>query len=175
MWLSGSLSNHKICHWFRRIFQSCFKILSLIQTPKPNPEEGSNLYFVPFLIIAGHSSVMSVLNPLTKQSPHRPTTHPPCLLILKISYGPAACSFTYIEINFTDIHTLPLVCHLVVQGTHIEPALWNELVRVWLWGFCIRFFLGCAANGQLISKSRLACRRFSQKPNGRIWFVWHEE
>ena len=50
--------------------------------------------------------------------------------IFRTSYGPATCSFTYIEINFTDIHTLPLVCHLVVQGTHIEPALWNELVRV---------------------------------------------
>ena len=29
--------------------------------------------------------------------------------------------------------------------------------------------------GQLISKSRLASRRFSQKTNGRIWFVCREE
>ena len=31
------------------------------------------------------------------------------------------------------------------------------------------------SKGQLISKSRLASRRFSKKTNGRIWFVCREE
>ena len=101
---------------FTDIF-SLVRILTLIKTPI---QKASNLY--PFLRIAGHSSVMCVKSldivKLTKQS---------------FSELPKALLRVHLHTSklISQLSTLQLYCVIqkYIQGTNIEPALWNELVR----------------------------------------------
>ena len=91
--------------------------------------------------------------------------------------------FCSIFIGFFDSEPIGMANYLKTQLT------WYSHLYVWFLQYFYKFLqgfwkwvnysllIGAAkpCKGQLISKSRLASRRFSQKLNGRIWFVCSKE